>query len=247
MVSVSGFADVNELHMYYAVQGEGPPLVQLHGGTCTSDQLGVELFAERFRVIAPEQMGHGRTGDDMSRPFRYHDMAQDTVALLRYLKVKRASVLGFSDGGIVGLDLAIHHPELVSNLVVTGANFTTDGYTESGREFIMTAEPQDWPQEIREDYDRLSPDGPDHWPVVLERLRRMWLHEPNFTVEQLGRITAPTLVIVGDRDMIELEHSVALFRAIPDAQLCVVPGASHGAMPEQTILNFLREPKARAS
>jgi pimeloyl-ACP methyl ester carboxylesterase len=243
MASFSGYADVNRLHMYYDVHGEGMPLVQLHGGTCTNDQLNVEFFAETFQVIAPEQMGHGRTGDDVSRPFHYHDMAEDTVALLRHLEIERALVLGFSDGGILGLDMAIHHPDLVSKLVVTGANFNKGGYSAGGWEFIMTSDPDGWPQREHDEYDRLSPDGPSHWPVVLDRLRRMWLVEPNLTAEQLGRITSPTLVVAGDRDLVQIEHTAALFRAIPDAQLCVLPGTGHGALPLEIVRTFLLEPE----
>ena len=247
MVNFSGYADVNGLRMYYDMRGDGTPLVQLHGGTCTNDQLEVDYFAETFQVIAPEQMGHGRTGDDVNRPFRFHDMAEDTVALLRHLEIEAALVLGFSDGGVLGLDMAIHHPDLVSRLVVTGANFSKDAYTASGWEFIMTADPDDWPQQEHDEYDRLSPDGPAHWPVMLERLRRMWLLEPNLTAEQLGRITTPTMVVAGDRDFIQIEHTAALFRAIPDAQLCVVPGTGHGAMPLETIRAFLLASEPGAS
>ena len=217
-------------------------MLQLHGGTCTNDQLDIPFFAMNFQVIAPEQMGHGRTADDTSRPFSYHDMAEDTVALLRHLDVDSALVLGFSDGGVIGLDMAIHHPDLVSKLVITGANFSNDGYTDRGRNFIMTADPDDWPQAEHEAYERLSPDGPSHWPIVLERLRGMWAGEPNFTREQLARIKAPTLVISGDRDMVRMEHTVELFRAIPNAQLCVLPGTGHGALPEQTVASFLMGP-----
>ncbi len=241
MPSFSGYADVHGLHMYYDVEGEGTPLVQLHGGTCTNDQLDVAYFSETFQVIAPEQMGHGRTGDNMGRPFHYHDMAEDTVALLRHLKIETALVLGFSDGGVVGLDMAIHHPELVSKLVVTGANFNKDGYTPSGWEFLMTVDPDSWPQELHEEYNRLSPDGATHWPVVLDRLRRMWLVEPTMTTQQLEHITSPTLVIAGDRDMVKIEHTAALFRAIPNAQLCVLPGTGHGALPLETIRTFLQK------
>ena len=100
MATVNGYAEVHGLRMYYEVHGEGTPLLQLHGGTCTNDQLDPAFFAGTFQVVAPEQMGHGRTADDMSRSFHYHDMAEDTVALLRHLHIEHALVLGFSDGGI---------------------------------------------------------------------------------------------------------------------------------------------------
>lgn len=138
------------------MNGESTPLLQLHGGTCTNDQLDPAFFAGTFQVVAPEQMGHGRTADDMSRSFHYHDMAEDTVALLRHLHIERALVLGFSDGGNIGLDMAIHHPDLVSRLVVTGANYNSDGCSAGAWEFVMTVDPDDWPQPQHDAYDRLS-------------------------------------------------------------------------------------------
>jgi pimeloyl-ACP methyl ester carboxylesterase len=151
-----------------------------------------------------------------------------------------------SDGGIVGLDMAIHHPERVRKLGVTGANFRTDAYVEGFLNWLVTVKPDDWPPESCKMYERLSPDGPSHWPVVLERLQRMWAVEPEYTLEQMANINAPTLVIVGDRDLITLEHSVEMFRVIPDAQLAVLPNAGHGVVPEETILTFFSEPLASA-
>jgi pimeloyl-ACP methyl ester carboxylesterase len=247
MATFGGYADVNGLRMYYEVHGEGPPLLLLHGGTCSIERppMGIPVFSGEFLVIAPEQMGHGRTPDATDRAFHYHDMAEDTLELLRQLKVDTASIIGLSDGGMVGLDMAIHHPDRVTRLAITGANYRTDGYSEEMLQWLLSVKPKDWPQDFREDHARLSPDGPSHWPVVLERLQAMWAVEPNYTDEQMASIKAPTLVIAGDRDMITAEHSVALFRAIPDAQLCVLPNTGHGALPMETLLAFLKGPGPR--
>jgi pimeloyl-ACP methyl ester carboxylesterase len=236
------YADVNGLHMYYEIHGEGPPLLLLHGGTCSIElpSMAIPFFASEFQVIAIEQMGHGRTRDAMEREFHYHDMAEDTVELMRQLRIESAFVFGLSDGGVVGLDMAIHHPERVRKLAVTGAGFRTDGISESSMDWLMTVKPEDWPQDFREVYERLSPDGPGHWPIVLERIKRMWSVEPDYTLEQIASITASTLVIVGDKDMITLEHSVEMFRAIPDSQLCVVPGATHGVLAKEAVMAFLQ-------
>jgi len=230
---------VNGLNMYYEVHGEGSPLLMLHGGAGSAEYFSnaIPFFAIRFRVIAIEQMGHGRTADDRDRPFHYHDMAEDTVELMRRLEIESTSVLGYSDGGIIGLDLAIHHPEHVTKLAVTGANSRTDGYTPENLAWVGTFDPDESP--VSDAYARLSPDGADHWPVVLARLRQMWAAEPSFTREQLQSIEAPTLIIVGDRDIVTPEHAVEMFRTIPDAQLCVVPNADHGVLPKDTILTFL--------
>jgi len=225
--------------MYYEVHGDGPPLLLLHGGSGSIPEKWIPLFSTRFQLIAMEQMGHGRTADVIDRPFHYHDMAEDTVELMRQLGIERASVLGYSDGGIVGLDIAIHHPERVTKLAITGANSRIDGYTAENLAWIDSFDPDQAP--VSDAYARLSPDGPDHWPVVLARLKRMWAVEPSLTCEQLQSIEAPTLIIVGDSDIVTAEHAVEMFRSIPHAQLCVVPSASHGVMPNDTILTFLHE------
>ena len=244
VTTLSGYADVHGLSMYYEIHGDGPPLLHLSGGTC-SNEVGAEdiaALATSFQVIAPEQMGHGRTADDPDRIFDYHDMAEDTVELMRQLKLESAMVFGFSDGGILGLDMAIHHPELVSKLAVSGTNFSTTGLEESTAEWFRTTTGDGWPQELHDSYDRLSPDGPEHWNDVIQRIETMWLSQPDYTAEQLAAITAPTLVIAGDRDAITPEHTIALFKAIPNARLCIVPNAGHGIVPAETIAAFLLEP-----
>ena len=184
-------------------------------------------------------MGDGRTADAVNRSFHYHDMAEDTVELMRQLEIESAVVVGFSDGGIIGLDMAIHHPERVAKLVVSGANSRTDGYTSENLEWVRTFNPDDEP--VTDAYGHLSPDGADHWPTFLGRLRPMWATEPNFTRAEMQSIEAPTLIIVGDGDIVRPEHAVEMFRMIPDSQLCVVPHAGHGVMPKETILTFLQE------
>ena len=231
------YLPVNGLDMYYEVHGDGEPLLLLHGGAGSIPDKWIPLFSPHFRVIAPEQMGHGRTADLVDRPFHYHDMAEDTFELLRLLEVESAVVVGYSDGGIIGLDMAIHHPASVSRLALTGVNPRFDGYTEENKEWVRALDPASEP--VSERYRTLSPDGGNHWPVVLGRMKPMWAAEPSFTDAELARIAAPTLLIFGDRDIVTPEHAVEMFRAIPGAQLCVVPDAGHGILPAETVLAFL--------
>ena len=233
------YLDINGLDMYYEVHGEGPPLLLLHGGTGSIPAKWIPYFTPRFQVIAPEQMGHGRTADLPGRPFHYHDLAEDTVELMRRLDIESAAVVGGSDGGIIGLDMAIHHPERVTKLAVTGANAHVDGYTAENTAWIRDFEAAGEP--LSDTYARLSPDGAEHWPEFLERLRPMWAAEPSFTDEDLRRIEAPTLLVIGDDDIVTPEHTVEMFRAIPRAQLCVVPRGGHGAMPVETVVAFLED------
>jgi pimeloyl-ACP methyl ester carboxylesterase len=185
------YAAVNGLNMYYEVHGEGPLLLLLHGGLGSIPERWIPFFAPQFRVIAIEQMGHGRTADLMDRPFHYDDMAEDTVELTRQLGIETFSVIGYSDGGIIGLDMAIHHPERVTKLAVTGANSRTDGYTAENLEWVRSFDPNTEP--VSDEYARLSPDGADHWPILLGRVKPMWMGEPSLTREQLQSIAAPTL------------------------------------------------------
>ena len=135
------YAAVNGLNMYYEVHGDGPPLLLLHGGCGSISEKWISFFSPQFRVIANEQMGHGRTADVMERAFHYHEMAEDTVELMRQLAIEGAVIVGYSDGGIIGLDIAIHHPERVTTLVLTGANTRVDGYTAENLEWLRTFDP----------------------------------------------------------------------------------------------------------
>jgi pimeloyl-ACP methyl ester carboxylesterase len=225
------YASVHGLKMYYEVHGQGPPLLLLHGGLNCIEvwPQALEYFAKQHQVIAPEQMGHGHTADDPSRPMDYHAMAEDTAELLAQLGIGQADVLGWSDGGIVGLDLAIHHPRLVRKLAAGGANYAPVGIASGpeAAERTRNSSPDKLPAFMRPCL-ALSPDGPAHLPIVFERVKRMWLTQPDFTLAQLRSITAPTLIISGDHDFARLEHTVEMWRAIPGAALWISPNSDHG-------------------
>ena len=231
---------------YYEIHGEGEPLVLMHGGTCTIETLCEQTneLAKRYRVILPERRGHGRT-PDVEGHITYELMAQDTVAFMEELGLKNAHLVGYSDGADVGLLMAISRPDLVGKLVSISGNFASDGLTERARRWIESATPQTWLPSLADLYKKTSPDGPAHFAIIVDKIKRMWLEGPRITREQLGSVKAPTLVMVGDRDIITLEHTISLFRAIPNAHLFVVPGASHSLISEKpnlvnrAILDFL--------
>jgi pimeloyl-ACP methyl ester carboxylesterase len=146
----------------------------------------------------------------------------------------------------------MHHPSLVAKVVSTGGNYSTDGIDPQALEFVKAAKASEWPAEVRESYAKTSPDGAAHWPVVFERIRKMWLSEPNWTTKDLATIKAPTLVIAGDHDMVRTSHTVALAGAIPNAQLAILPGAGHEVVIENpaqwnaVVLAFLTAPPAKS-
>lgn len=223
------YAEVRGLKMYYEVHGGGRPVVLLHGGgwgNIENWSAQIPELARRYKVIAIEQMGHGRTADDPSRDLSYEGMAEDTTALLAKLGVARADFIGWSDGGQLALRLAFTHPELVRKVVASGVALGPSAYPAELREWVATVKADDV-LEGRESYERLAPQ-PEHWPRFFERVRRMWLRPTlGVTEADLRRITAPTLIIAGDQDLAPVEHSVALMRWIPGAQLCVLPGTDH--------------------
>jgi pimeloyl-ACP methyl ester carboxylesterase len=238
------YVDANGVHTYYEEHGSGDPLLLLHGGLTDADSFSQQTpaFAERFRVILPERRGHGRT-PDVDGPISYEVMADDTIALMEALGTGPSHLVGWSDGGNVGLLVAIKRPDLVRKLVTMGANFSADGLMP---EAVAAFEP-DTPTSaipIMRDMWKTAAVDPDRFEAVLDKMMHCWF---DYAIPRadLARIAAPTLVMVGDDDIAKFEHTIELFEAIPDAQLAVVPGASHVVpieKPElvnQLVLDFL--------
>lgn len=223
------YADLPGVRTWYETEGSGDPLLLLHGGFCTNETWGAQRadLAAAYRVFLPERRAHGHT-PDVAGPLSYQDMADDTATFLERVVGGPAHLVGWSDGGVVALLVALARPELVRKVVVIGANFrpAPDCFVEPAMLDGMRPGSPDI-EFFREMYAAVTPDGADHWPVVADKVIDMWRTQPTLTPEDLGRIQSPTLVMVGDDDMVTLEHTVALYRAIPGAQLAVVPGASH--------------------
>jgi len=206
-------ATVHGHKIYYAVRGSGPTLVFLHGGGDSGEHSFVrqlDVFAEHHHIVAPDQVGQGRT-PDVPGALSYTAMMEDTAELLRKLKLRHVDVVGFSDGGILALMLAVRHPGMVRRLVVSGVNISPDGLRP-------------------EDLEELRATQIPKPKTIDEKLAQLWLTSPTEEELNLGllsKITQPVLVISGDRDAITLEHTLKIFHALPDAELCVLPGTDH--------------------
>jgi pimeloyl-ACP methyl ester carboxylesterase len=247
------YVDVADVSIWYTEVGTGEPLVLLHGGLCTNEVWAAQTqpFAQHFRVIAPERRGHGHTAD-VAGPLTYTAMAADMIGLLDQVVDMPAHLVGHSDGGIVALMIAIARPDLVAKLVAISANYDPSGIAPEIQDmFARTAPDSTEMATLREPYEKHSPDGPEHWPIVYEKFVELIRREPNISLEELARISAPTLVLVGDDDIVLLEHTVAMFRAIPKSELAVIPGTSHAVLTEKPellnpiVLDFLQiEPVA---
>jgi pimeloyl-ACP methyl ester carboxylesterase len=241
------YVKLGDVNTWYEDEGAGDPLLLLHAGFCTNETWGAQRadLAARYRLLLPERRGHGHT-PDVAGPLSYQDMTDDTVSFIESVVDGPAHLVGWSDGGIVALLVAIARPDLVRKVVAMGANFLPNPQSGAAPEMFehLTPDAPDMAM-FREMYEATSPDGGDHWPVVVGKLTDMYRTQPTIRPEDLARITAPTLVLVGDDDLMTLEHTIALYRAIPNSQLAVVPGTSHVLLMEKPgevnhiILDFL--------
>ncbi len=239
----SGLAPVNGIQIWYAEFGQGEPVILLHGGLANANYWGnqVPALAKSYRVIVMDSRGHGRSTRD-DRPFGYDLMASDVLALMDYLQIGKAAIIGWSDGAILGLDIAIHHPERITKLFAFAANSDPSGVNIAPspvfKKFIDRA---------KTEYEQLSP-TPGAYNSFLVQITAMWAAEPNFTAEDLRAIKVPVLIVDADHDeAIKRENTEFMAREIPNAGLALLPGVSHFALlqdPEQfncDLLHFLRQ------
>lgn len=245
--SVSGFAPVNDIRMFYAVFGDGPPLLLLHGGLANSNYWGavIPIFVEHhYKVIVADSRGHGRSTRS-SQPYSYELMASDVIALLDYLKIHKADLVGWSDGGIIGLDIAMHHPQRLRRLFTYGANSDPSGVTtDIDKSVTFNA----FIERGRGEYHGLS-STPDDYDGFLKQIQAMWAQQPNWTKQQLQHIMIPTAIADGAHDeAIKREHTEYLAHAIPHAKLVILDDVSHFGMlqnPQEfsaAVLTFLEAP-----
>ncbi|WP_259678141.1 alpha/beta fold hydrolase [Arthrobacter oryzae] len=225
---VSGEQQPSDL--WFARRGSGDPFVLLHPGGADSRALD-PLIAElngTYACFTPDQRGHGHTRD-VPGPLSYEAMAADTVAFLERSVDTPVHLLGYSDGAIVALHVALARPDLVRSLVFAAAVFHRVGWVPG----VLDGEMPDF---MGDSYGEVSPDGREHWPVVVAKLDALHAVSPALTVDDLAVLTMPTLVILGDDDEVRLEHAVAMYRALPDGELAVVPRATHGLAVEKPAL-----------
>jgi pimeloyl-ACP methyl ester carboxylesterase len=241
--------DIDGLAVFYETEGDGDPIVLLHGGLADNSTWTAQFtgLSPHRRVVAPERQAQGHT-PDRPGPLTYQAMTDQTVSFLIALGLGPVDLVGWSDGGMIGTLMAAEHPELVRTLTVTGSGFSTAGYIPGAMEALVALAPDDEDMAMFvAAYSQVSPDGPDHFPEVWEKMRTMWA-EPFDWAANVRRIVAPTLVIVGDDDYITVGHAEEFSRTVENGQLAVVPGASHLLPMEkpdlfnQLVLDFTANP-----
>ena len=222
-------AELADVSMWYDERGQGDPCVLLHPGGAGVDSRALapnlDGLAQVCHAYTPEQRAHGRT-PDVDGPVSYDLMAKDTVMFIESVIGQPVRLVGCSDGAVVALMVARHRPDLVRRLVFVAGVFHRDGWEEG----VLDGEP---PEFFKQSYGEVSPDGIGHYDVVVAKLAAMHAREPALTQADLRKITPRTLVMVGDDDEVRLEHAIAMYRSMPDAELAVVPGTSHGLLAEK--------------
>jgi len=238
--STHGYASINGLKMYYETHGIGQPLVLLHGalsGIGTSFGQVLPSLAETRQVIAVELQAHARTAD-IDRPLSMEQMADDTTDLLHQIGIEQADFFGYSLGAGVALQIAIQYPKRVRKLVLASVTYNTDGFHPGLMEGMESLKPEDLAgSPFQEEYARLAP-NPEHWPTLIAKVKQLDHEFHGWTSEAVRSIQAPTLIMIGDSDIVRPEHAVEMFRllgggvmgdmaGLPRCQLAVLPGTTH--------------------
>ncbi|WP_276359627.1 alpha/beta hydrolase [Daejeonella sp. H1SJ63] len=224
----NGYSEVNGLKMYYEIQGQGKPLVLIHGGGSTIQtnfEKIIPILAKHRQVIALELQAHGRT-NDRNADLTFEQDADDVAALLKNLKIDKADFFGFSNGGTTTLQIAIRHPELVDKIILGSALAKRNGVPDWFWGFMANAKLGNMPELLKVGYKKVAADT-NGLQVMHDRDAKRMVNFKDIPDEQIKSIKAPALIIIGDKDIITPEHAIELHRQIANSELAIIPGG-HG-------------------
>jgi pimeloyl-ACP methyl ester carboxylesterase len=221
---MAGYMQLGAVKTWYDERGSGDPLVLMHGGLVDNRffEPNIDALAEHFHVYMPERRGHGHT-PDVEGPITYQLMTDDMVAFLEVVVGQPADLVGHSDGAFIAMMIAIQRPDLVKRVVMISGSFDKSGDAVPDAEWDVDA----IDAFLGESYGEVSPDGRDHFRVVAAKIGDMSAKEPHVDVAELAKIRARSLLMFSDDDLQTLEHEIEMYRAIPNAELAIVPGTSH--------------------
>jgi|GEM_PF-89203 len=227
----SGIAPVNGVRLWYAEFGHGAPVILVHGGLANSEYWGLQVavLAAHYHVIVLDSRGHGRS-TRADAPIGYDLMSSDVLALMDYLHIRKAALIGWSDGAIIGLDIAIHHPDRLTRLFAFAANSNPSGVKDVSQSPVFNS----YIQRAAKEYTRLSP-TPTRFKAFLANIEHMWATEPYFTDDQLSHIKVPTWIVDGD-------HDEAIRRENTDHMAALIPGSGELILPAVGHFAFLQDP-----
>ena len=224
----SGYSDVNGLKMYYEIYGQGQPIILIHGGGSTIQtnfEKIIPLLAKNRKVIAVELQAHGRT-NDRNADLSFEQDADDIATLLKNLHIDKADFLGFSNGGTTTLQIAIRHPEIVDKMILGSALAKRNGVPDWFWSFMKQAKLENMPEQLKQGYKKVAADT-NGLQVMHDRDAKRMVNFKDIPDEQIKSIKTPTLIIIGDKDVITPEHAIELHRQIINSELAIIPGG-HG-------------------
>jgi len=224
----SGYSDVNGLKMYYEIYGQGQPIILIHGGGSTIQtnfEKIIPLLAKNRKVIAVELQAHGRT-NDRNADLSFEQDADDIATLLKNLHIDKADFLGFSNGGTTTLQIAIRHPEIVDKMILGSVLAKRNGVPDWFWSFMKQAKLENMPEQLKQGYKKVAADT-NGLQVMHDRDAKRMVNFKDIPDEQIKSIKAPTLIIIGDKDVITPEHAIELHRQIINSELAIIPGG-HG-------------------
>ena len=215
----------------YEWEHDGEAVVLLHGGlskTSSWDYLMVPPLEDEFHVFAYDRTGHGFTGDQPGS-LHFEFQCKEAITYLEDVVKEPAHLIGYSDGGIIALMVAIKRPELVKSIVAFGANYHYSAPLSDFDEAFVSEEDQ-------AEYNLISPDAPHTLLEKIKRMNEIWKTEPDISLSEIASIQCPVLVMAGDDDVIAHDHTISLYEALPLGQLAIIPGTSHGLVKEKPAL-----------
>lgn len=227
---VVGHLVCSDARIYYETYGSGKPLLLLHGGLTSVESWYAQLpiLAKDFKLIIIDMRGHGRSQIGQ-KAFTYDLLASDTLNILDHLQLSKVDILGWSDGGIVGLKLAIYNPERVNRLIAISANFNPEGLTNEAIKAMKSATPSNHSLIARLIYCLVAPQ-PSQWKSLWYHVTMMWASYPQIKQEDLAKIKSETLLIQGEYDLISEQHFNEMAKAIPNSQQKIIPNTGHKAL-----------------
>jgi len=248
---IQGYAPVNGLKMYYEIEGTGTPLVYIPPAFGFTGLESFPTLVQGHSVITVDLQGNGRTADIPDRPISIEQYAKDVVGLLKYLGISKADFFGNSYGANTAVMIAIRYPELVGRVAAYAATFGPPQIALNPETTHFDRPPTAESRYIqfqRDNYQRVAPD-PDYWPKIYDKVGSIQWR--GFSKDELASVKVPILIILGDHDFVALEHAVESFKFIPNAELAVIPDASHFAMFSEQgrvvpiVQHFLKQPEKR--
>jgi pimeloyl-ACP methyl ester carboxylesterase len=227
--AANNYAEINGLRMCYYDEGKDEPILFIHGGGACIEtwHYQLEYLKSDFRLIVPDCRGHGRT-NDTSEPYSHELHASDMIKLLDHLKIKKAHIVGWSDGSFIALQMALDYQERIKSLVLLGGAYSIDIYLPEAKAAIKDMTSDDYYPYLIELYKTLSP-TPDKWDEFFEKCRQMWMRQPTHTLDELADIQLPTLIIMAGQDEWGGSKQAGEMQStIPDCELKTLPDADHG-------------------